>query len=342
MDDSAERDRLIPDRRQSPRHPATRLPSLRASILAGPDVQVINVSRRGLLVESDVRLVPWAGVCLHITSDDQIYTVGGRIVRVDAALVGGRLKYRAGVLLDKDFAIFDLSTEQSVLASVLDTSGDTASSPERQPEIESEPGASTVTTRQDVPRPRAEASQRPEAFEKLQVAVAVSETYQKRTAESHAAERARWDAERRALETRLRDAERQADELSRHLAAAREAEQRLAREHQEERTKLEAALHALQQQLSELEGHQAALIATSTQHLKTYEQEREDWATQTSRLSTQLEQTEAWCTDQQDLLYNIRQEMSRVFALMTRVRPRPTLEPAESPAIEANTTIIDT
>jgi len=285
--------------------------------------------------------VPGAGVCLHITSDDQVYTVGGRIVRVDAALVGGRLKYRAGLMLDRDFVIFDLSSEQSVVASVLDTSGDTASSPELQPEIGSEPGAPTVATRPDVPPPRTEASQHPEAFAKLQEAVAISETYQKRTAESHAAERARWDAERRALETRLRDAERQADESSRHLAAAREAEQRLAREHQEERTTLEAALHALQQQLSELEGHQAALIATSTQHLKTYEQEREDWATRTSRLSTQLEKTEAWCTDQQDLLYNMRQEMTRVFALMTRVRPRPTREPAESPAIETKTSIID-
>jgi hypothetical protein len=73
-----------------------------------------------------------------------------------------------------------------------------------------------------------------------------------------------------------------------------------------------------------------------------YEQERADWATQTSRLSAQLERSETWCTDQQDLLYNIRQEMSRMFALMTRVRPRPTRELAESPAIETKTSIIDT
>jgi len=40
--------------RRFPRHPATRLPSLRASILAGPDVQVINVARGGIIVDEDL------------------------------------------------------------------------------------------------------------------------------------------------------------------------------------------------------------------------------------------------------------------------------------------------
>jgi hypothetical protein len=327
--------RLIPERRKSSRHAATRLPSLRATILAGPDVQVINVSRGGLLVESHVRLTPGAGICLHIHRADQIYSVGGRIVRVDAALVGGQMTYRAGVMLDKDFAMFDLTSEESVVASVLAPPAEEGASSTRQPDIV--PGQDPGAARQDKSPPSADPPQPGQALGKLQMAVALGEPYQTRSAENHAAERARRDEERQTLEMRLRQAEQRADQLSGQLAAAIESERRLARRHDEERSKLETALLEMQQQFADLEAHEAAMTAITTQQLEVYEQEREDWAKRNSRLTTQLETTEAWCVDQQDLLYQIRHEMSRVFALLTRVRSRPMREVSKSAAIEVDT-----
>src|SRR5512138_2345449 len=81
--------------------------SVHANILAGPDVLVLEMSRRELLLEADVRLTPGAGICLNVTIGDANYLAGGRVARVDATLAGGQVRYRAGVVLDNEMPAFD-------------------------------------------------------------------------------------------------------------------------------------------------------------------------------------------------------------------------------------------
>jgi hypothetical protein len=299
--------------RRFPRHPATRLPSLRASILAGPDVRVINVARGGMLVESDVRLTPGSGVCLNVTLGDQVYQIAGRVSRVDASLTDGRVKYRAGIALDQEMAIFDLPETSSA-----DIEADRALDVELEEHLqppEYRDGASEVL-RQDLADARREAQQQREACEALRQAVDSGEVARRQLIDTQAAERTRWTEERKLLQERARDNEEQAANLARKVRAVVEGQRDLVEQHALEKARLEAEANEARQQLTELRAVHASLLATISQRLETFERERAGWQAEQQRFATELEAAEGWSTDQQDLLYRIRQQMAAAFSLL--------------------------
>jgi hypothetical protein len=303
--------------RKFPRHPATLLPSLRASILAGPDVRVINMARGGLLVESDVRLTPGSGVCLNLTVGDELYQVAGRICRVDAALINGKVTYRAGIALDEEMAIFDIPSgrppSESPLPSGIETDaiGETAKDhvvEEYQSELEA--------LRAELANQRREQVQQRTALETLTNAVQSGDAHRKQLLETQVAERAQWHEERGRLEERVRLAEDQVTELTRALRDLRDNERWLIQKHTQERAMLVAESAERQQQLIELNAVHTALLAEVTPRLEAYDRERVAWRSQQEHAASQLESTEGWCADQQDLLYRIRQQMTTMFALL--------------------------
>jgi hypothetical protein len=301
--------------RRYPRHPATRLPSLRASILAGPDVQVINVARGGLLVESEVRLTPGAGVCLNATLGDQVYQIAGRVSRVDASLTHGRVKYRAGIALDQEMAIFDLPPAAD--ASAADTEADRALDDELeerlQPSQESETAAALRTELTDL---RLEVQQQRDAGAALRQAVDSGEAARRQLIDGQAAERTRWAEERKLLQERARENEEQAATLARKIRSVVEAQRDQAEQHALEKSRLDAEANEAKQQLTELRAVHASLLTTISQRLEAFERERAEWQAERQRATTELEAAEGWSSDQQDLLYRIRQQMASVFSLL--------------------------
>jgi hypothetical protein len=329
--------------RRFPRHPAARLPSLRASILAGPDVRVINVARGGMLVESDVRLTPGSGVCLNVTLGDQVYQVAGRVSRVDASLNDGRVKYRAGIALDEEMAIFDLPPVPD--SSSPEAEDDRALDVELQEHLIALPegDARSETLRRELADARREAQQQREANDALRQAVDSGEAARRQLMESQAAERARWMEDRKLLQERARDNEEQAANLARKVRSVVEAQRDLAEQHALEKARLEADANEARQQLTELRAVHASLLATITQRLETFERDRAEWQEAQHRAATDLEAAEGWSSDQQDLLYRIRQQMAAVFSLLDGsphlLGPRPVVRQlaAAAPAPSSNT-----
>jgi hypothetical protein len=304
-----------PGWRRFPRHPATRLPSLRASILAGPDVQVINVARGGMLVESDVRLTPGSGVCLNVTLGDQVYQIAGRVSRVDASIASGRVKYRAGIALDQEMAVFDLPPHSD--ASPADAAADRALDEELRERLQAPvEGDGSAALRAEINELKLEGQQQREAGTALREAVDSGEAARRQLIDAQAAERTRWAEDRKLLQERARENEEQAATLARKIRSVVEAQRDQAEQHALEKARLEAELNETKQQLMELRAVHASLLATISQRLEAFERERAEWQAERQRVTSELEAAEGWSSDQQDLLYRMRQQMASVFSLL--------------------------
>ena len=91
------------DRRQDVRHPASAIPQLAARLSRGPEVLLIDISRRGALIENDTRLRPGlkVDVCF-VTSDAQI-VLSGCVVRSSVSDVSdNQLRYRTALSFGED------------------------------------------------------------------------------------------------------------------------------------------------------------------------------------------------------------------------------------------------
>jgi hypothetical protein len=334
------------ERRRSRRHSAAEL-SVRASILAGPELEVINISREGVLVASDVRLTEGVGICLHVWSNGQHQLLGGRVARVDISSDGGR-KYRAGIALDADFPPFDLSTGPPAIASDA-VEPNQAGARVVQAELTNLRGALEERRRREEDHLR--------TVEMLKAALRSSERARKEVQQEQAADRAMWDEERRRLQAELELAVRHASERDEHLTASAEREERLVEERsqwlaerealvervraaeaaaaasvlrssaqeererllvraiEEERTMLAGLLQEKERLFSDLEA--ARLEADAVRRAREQlEQACRDRERQAQELGARLEATEGWCADQQELIYRLREDMLRSCAML--------------------------
>ena len=83
--------------------PATEVPWIRG-IRAGnvKDVEVINVSSTGVLVQCQARLVPGQEALLQIVGASNKVRVKGQVVRCEVSDVRGDLQYHVAVRFDPD------------------------------------------------------------------------------------------------------------------------------------------------------------------------------------------------------------------------------------------------
>lgn len=94
------------DRRTETRHDAARLGPVTARLIGGSEVRLVNFSNRGVLVESDSRLLIGARASVRITTRDASVVVTGRVVRSRVkGLVNGVLLYDAGLNLDSELSL---------------------------------------------------------------------------------------------------------------------------------------------------------------------------------------------------------------------------------------------
>jgi chromosome segregation ATPase len=202
-----------------------------ANILAGPDVRVVSLSRRDLVLESDVRLTPGAGICLNITIGGANYLAGGRIGKVDATLSGGQVKYRAGVTLDSEMPAFEMADP---------TETRTEASPPPQAGV-AEDHAMDAAQQQQL----------------LKTALRSAEAARKELAEELNTERVKWEDLRKSLEQRIAAAEQKVDAAARQMSAgkdaAKQSEQLLADKHAKEGAAWTAERRNLQEALKQAE-----------------------------------------------------------------------------------------
>jgi chromosome segregation ATPase len=173
-----------------------------------------------------------------------------------------------------------------------------------------------VALRAELNELRLEVQQQRDAGAALRQAVDSGEAARRQLIDAQAAERTRWAEERTLLQERARENEEQAAALARKIRSVVEAQRDQAGQHALEKSRLEAEANEATQQLTELRAVHASLLATISQRLEAFERERAEWKAERHRATSELDAAEGWSSDQQDLLYRIRQQMATVFSLL--------------------------
>lgn len=200
-----------PERRQWPRLPASMLGDVSASIVSGPDVKLVNLSRGGAQIEVPTRYPMRSWVRLRLTrSTGEVTIAAGTVLWAQvASMVDGRINYLIAIAFETPIA--DLSAATGI----------------REPQAD--PRAAEYEA--ELARVRAETEQQRAEAEEQRAEI------EQRRAE---AERGRAEAEeqRAELDARCRALQERIEELE-SLCAAHDARYRMLRREAE---KLAAAL----------------------------------------------------------------------------------------------------
>lgn len=97
------------EQRAYPRRPPSVIPHLKAvRIVAGPEANLINVSRGGALIETDARLAPKSPICLRIVTAEAILMLKGRVVYSRTAVLGSStIRFHTAMQFDEEFLLAD-------------------------------------------------------------------------------------------------------------------------------------------------------------------------------------------------------------------------------------------
>lgn len=98
----------IENRRQHRRIPASSLPSLTARISGGATVKLLDVSRRGVRLETNLHMRPGQTVCIRFVAADATVTLTAAVVRATVAHVeSGGIRYETALSLAGDLLLCD-------------------------------------------------------------------------------------------------------------------------------------------------------------------------------------------------------------------------------------------
>jgi hypothetical protein len=94
------------DRRRAPRLPPSALPPCKARLVGGPEVEIVNVSRTGILTRSGARLMPGSAIGIRFITADAVFVLMGRVVRSRlVALRDGQPQYESALAFDKNLPL---------------------------------------------------------------------------------------------------------------------------------------------------------------------------------------------------------------------------------------------
>jgi len=100
-------ERAVPvERRSAARVDAAHLTRLEAHLVDGPTVEIVNVSKSGILTRSQARLVPGSMIGLRVITDSDTYVLFGRVVRSRLMPPDeGRQCYESALAFTQDFPL---------------------------------------------------------------------------------------------------------------------------------------------------------------------------------------------------------------------------------------------
>jgi len=104
--------RNLEERRKAPRFDLFfSMPTLKSIHRAdGLEVDLINLSRRGALIDSPERIAPGSGIFLRVITEETTYTIKGRVTRCDISPRNDRT-FQSGIQFDEEFAVLPASIE---------------------------------------------------------------------------------------------------------------------------------------------------------------------------------------------------------------------------------------
>lgn len=105
------------DRRASARHDSAKFGTVVARVLGRCDARLLDVSRRGVLFESEARLMVGAKTTIRITTTDTSVAMKGTVVRSRVATLGKAVVYQSALELDEDLTLVDAIPDQTLAAS---------------------------------------------------------------------------------------------------------------------------------------------------------------------------------------------------------------------------------
>jgi len=122
-----------PSTRQWPRYKISEVPSLKGvSSNGGSELEVINISRGGALLESDMRMRPGTKILLRVVTIEGVIQIAGHVLRSSISSLKGVPRYQSAVEFENPLHILD---DQS------DSKDDNLQPSERQSASSGEPGA---------------------------------------------------------------------------------------------------------------------------------------------------------------------------------------------------------
>ncbi len=129
-----------------------------ARLLAGPDIQLVNLSSGGALLESTSRILPGARICIRLAAADALFLLHGRVLQSRAsALSGTGITYQCRVAFDEEFSLLADAPDEA-LQQAEETERDpveqAAEAAQTFPAVINEESPSSVTV--TVPVPQAE------------------------------------------------------------------------------------------------------------------------------------------------------------------------------------------
>ena len=94
---------IVGENRTAPRFDASDIPNLRIICDGdGLDAKLINISRRGALIESREGMLPGTYVYLQLAMDENIHYIRGRIIGHRSSSMNGRA-FKIAIAFDEDF-----------------------------------------------------------------------------------------------------------------------------------------------------------------------------------------------------------------------------------------------
>lgn len=87
------------ERRAHPRIPAAAVPHLKAMVAGGPPVRLLDLSKRGVQLETSLHMLPGSTVSIRFVSGDDSMTLAGAVVRCASAVIdaAGQVTYHIGL-----------------------------------------------------------------------------------------------------------------------------------------------------------------------------------------------------------------------------------------------------
>ena len=92
------------DHRKTSRFDASAIPSLKSVHIAeGPGIKLINISRRGALIETQEQMLPGSSVSLRVVTADAVYLIKGWILRCNVHSIDKASAYQCAISFEKDY-----------------------------------------------------------------------------------------------------------------------------------------------------------------------------------------------------------------------------------------------
>jgi hypothetical protein len=95
------------ERRETPRHDSPPPESVVVRVVGGSEARLLDLSRRGLLIETESRLAIGQRATVRITTRDGVVMVAGVVVRSLVAKMGASVVFNTALALDDDLMLVE-------------------------------------------------------------------------------------------------------------------------------------------------------------------------------------------------------------------------------------------